>query len=145
MANPLLRGVASLLCVLLVESCKPLANAPLAFTRLDPLRNCVCYSNVLYGLWLLTWLSIPGKRKVWKPRSNPPAITRCVTYPRHNALNKTIELINENTLENKKHKVCAVWTKRQVYWHEVYCCIRKHTRSHTNSQPLNPFVACTGF
>ena len=38
---------------------------------------------------------------------------------RHNAANKTIELINENTMEQKKHQVCAVWTKRKIYWHEV--------------------------
>ena len=63
---------------------------------------------------------------------------RFLGYSRHNAANKTLELIKEGgSLGNKtvsslpdysscashlfacQHKVCAVWTKRQVYWHEV--------------------------
>jgi len=32
-----------------------------------------------------------------------------------------MEIIKETgTLEQKKHKVCAIWTKRKIYWHEGF-------------------------
>jgi hypothetical protein len=45
---------------------------------------------------------------------------RTLGYSRHNAVNKTLELISEGPLAGKKHRVCSIWTKQKIYWHEGF-------------------------
>jgi len=35
-------------------------------------------------------------------------------------VSKTMELISNGSFSDKRYKVCSIWTKRQVYWHEGF-------------------------
>jgi len=69
---------------------------------------------------LLAYLSVVAECALFYRDFSSSRGFRFLGYSRHNPINKTMEIIREDTYANKKHKVCAIWTKRKVYWHEGF-------------------------
>jgi len=61
---------------------------------------------------------------------------RFLGHSRHNPANNTMELISDGPFDSKLHKVCSIWTKRKIYWHEGFelkLVFRMRTPDSTNN------------
>lgn len=83
---------------------------------------------------LITLLTIVESALLYKDFSSTRNF-KILGHARHNPVNKTMELISEGSYASKTHKVCSIWTKKQIYWQdgfEIKLVFRMRTPDSSN-------------